>query len=198
MVKYFLDCGTNLGQGLTHFNKKFNLINNPEWVIYCFEPNKYIDLKTIFPNANNIIRFQKAVWNKNEILKFKIMCPNNTKHGAGSKLDCITKMWHPDNVTSLYDDVEAIDFSEFLNTLNGEIIVKMDIEGSEFNVMDHLIKTNTISKISEIFVETHGRFMFDWCDGNPGRNPHHLEIQKIETDFINKISKYIPNVHKWD
>ena len=46
MLKYiFLDLGTNIGQGLMEFNKKFNLLNNPEWKIFCFEPNNDIDLE---------------------------------------------------------------------------------------------------------------------------------------------------------
>ena len=46
-MKVFLDCGTNLGQGLTEFDKKMNLISQDGWKIYCFEPNPDIQLTTL-------------------------------------------------------------------------------------------------------------------------------------------------------
>ena len=38
------------------------------------------------------------------------------------------------------------------------IVVKMDIEGSEFSVLDGLIRENMIEYINEIYVEFHERF----------------------------------------
>ena len=60
-MKIFLDCGTNLGQGLKEFQQKFNMMNQSGWKIYCFEPNPDINLKSLFPNATNIQYIQKAI-----------------------------------------------------------------------------------------------------------------------------------------
>ena len=53
--------------------------------------------------------------------------------------------------------VKSINFAEFLNNFpqNDDIVVKMDIEGAEFRVLRHLIKTGAISRISAIDVEWH-------------------------------------------
>jgi hypothetical protein len=40
MRKIFLDCGTNLGDGIKHFNKRYNF--SSEWEMYLFEPNPYL------------------------------------------------------------------------------------------------------------------------------------------------------------
>jgi hypothetical protein len=71
-MKVFLDCGTNLGQGLTEFDKKMNLINQDDWKIYCFEPNPDIQLNTLFPKATNIEYIPKAVWKENTQLEFRM------------------------------------------------------------------------------------------------------------------------------
>lgn len=36
----FIDCGTNLGQALKAFDKKYNLFNNPKWYI-IYIPSYY-------------------------------------------------------------------------------------------------------------------------------------------------------------
>ena len=53
--------------------------------------------------------------------------------------------------------VKSIDFSKFIESLdtNLKIICKLDIEGSEFVVLRHLISTGVVTKISELYVEFH-------------------------------------------
>ena len=93
MIKnLFLDCGTNLGQGLREFEKKFSLLNNPKWKIFCFEPNNDIDLNSLFPNVNNIEYYNKAVWIEDTVLKFRKQGHKHDKLiGLGSKIECIVQ-----------------------------------------------------------------------------------------------------------
>ena len=127
------------------------------------------------------------------------MCPNQTQTGAGSKIDSVEKQWKPANVPHLLESVEAFDFSEFLKSLPtcAEVVVKMDIEGSEVDVMNHLISTGAMTVIDELYIETHARFLFPHADGEPGQNPYHNQINKIEEEFICELKKHIPKVHKW-
>ena len=57
-------------------------------------------------------------------------------------------------------DVEVINFSSFLKktvTVDDYVIIKMDIEGSEFAVLDKLIQDNSIDFVNDLYVEFHER-----------------------------------------
>lgn len=59
-------------------------------------------------------------------------------------------------------DVQMIDFCAFLKKLmteHGKIhLVKLDIEGAEFEVLDAILEQNLFSHIDYLMVETHERF----------------------------------------
>lgn len=201
-MKIFLDCGTNLGQGLNEFHKKFNLFNNPAWHIYTFEPNPDINLDNMFLNVKNITKIQKAVWIENTILDFRKQGhdKDNLK-GLGSKIECVEKKYNPSNCLFEIQAVEAINFSEFLIKINKkynnpEIFVKMDIEGAEFEVLEYLINKKTIGLIKEIFCECHARFRFPLEQQNNYKIKD--KIFDIENNLKNKVEKYGITFHFWN
>ena len=203
MVKnIFLDLGTNLGQGLNEFNKKFRLLNHPNWSIHCFEPNKDINLNSLFPNVNNIEFHNKAIWTENKIMEFRKQGHNEDKLvGLGSKLECVTKVSNPSNCMYKIDHIEAIDFSEFLSVIkttypDSTIYVKMDIEGAEFQVIDHLIKKGTITFISELYCECHGRFLFPSEQHN--NDDIKNQIFNIENSLKAKVENCGVRFYFWD
>ena len=203
----FIDCGTNLGQGLKAFDKKYNLFNNPKWYIYTFEPNPYILLNEMFKDVKNLNKINKAIWINDNNLQF--ICKGKKDksmrekygekrfQGGNSQIKETEKMIGiPSHVETDYITVESINFSNFLkdnaNKYN-EIIVKMDIEGAEFQIIDHLIKNDTLKIISELYIETHGRFDFpmeEW-------KSREKEIEIIENDLLEKCKKHISKVHYW-
>ena len=206
-MKLFIDCGTNLGQGLKHFNDKFNLFNNPEFDIYTFEPNPYIELYSMFDNVKNLKKINKAVWINEEPIKF--ICKGKKDYeirkryneerfqGGGSQIECTKKQYDiPEHVEVDYTNVEAIDFSKFLKNNSdkySEIIVKMDIEGAEFQIIDHLIENDTLKLITELFIETHGRFNFPENEWNNKKK----DIEIIENKLLEKCRKHISKVYYW-
>lgn len=84
-------------------------------------------------------------------------------HDAISQGNCIelNKM----NVTSAdYDEVELIDLVEYITQkiLPRRIfMLKLDIEGAEFGVMDKIIEARLYEKIDYIACETHERYLKD-------------------------------------
>jgi len=180
-MNIFLDCGSHLGEGLLEFHNKFKFDEN--WMVYSFEPNPnckdylenklftytprpiYIDYKEMKNNfyeiykKNNELEFEikfiyKAVWINNDELEFQIDASDNDDIGEGSQLYDIG--YRKENYSKPII-VECLDFSEFVNKLpNVDIYCKMDIEGAEFNVLEKMIKDNTITKIKELYCEFHG------------------------------------------
>lgn len=195
-MKCFIDCGTNLGQGLNHFNTKYTLFNNSEWHIYTFEANPNINIQQLFSHVQNITFFNKAIWIENTTLEFRSQGNDKSLTGEGSKIEQVHKLCNPTNVQYKIMQTQAINFSEFLNTIKSQyskIIVKMDIEGAEIDVLNHCINKNTIQYIDELYVELHERF-------NYVRDEHHKkqnEIEEKENEYIELYKKYIPTVIKW-
>ena len=69
----------------------------------------------------------------------------------------------------------------------------MDVEGAEFEIIDHLIDNDTLKIITELYIETHGRFNF---------TPEELDSKKkeidiIENNLLEKCRKHIFKVHFW-
>ena len=55
-------------------------------------------------------------------------------------------------------DVECIDLAAFISRIPHVRLLKLDIEGSEIPVINHLMETGAIEKIDLTVVETHERF----------------------------------------
>ena len=205
-MKLFVDCGTNLGQGLNYFNDKLKLFNNPEFDIYTFEPNPHIPLNCMFNDVKNLKKINKAIWINKEQIKFICKGKKDEKlrkkyneerfQGGGSQIECTKKNDILEHIETDYVSVEALDFSIFLkNNYNkySKIIVKMDIEGAEFQVIEHLIKNDTLKLITELYIETHGRFNFP---ENEWKNKK-KEIEIIEQKLLEKCRNHVSKVHFW-
>lgn len=206
MTKLFLDCGTNLGQGLKQFNGMFNMFNNKEWDIYTFEPNPHIDLSTMFNDVQNLTKISKAVWIEETKLEFSCKGKKdkaerdkyNEKRfqGGGSQL---TTTNHQTSIPSHVEIdnvfVDAIDFSKFLldnHSKYEKIYAKFDVEGAEFQIMDKLIQDNTLKYIDTLYMEPHGRFFFQQSDWSKEKEA----IDNIENELLNKCKQHT-NVYLW-
>ena len=83
-------------------------------------------------------------------------------------------------------DVECIDFSEWVkNNFKKEdyIILKMDIEGAEFNVLPKMIANDTLSYVNKMIIEWH-----DW--EFPTLRNKKIEIQ----NYISKNYKHMEEI----
>jgi FkbM family methyltransferase len=200
MKNIFIDCGTNLGQGLTHFDRIYQLFNSAEWDICTFEPNPHINLNDMFKNISNLEKIERAVWVREEELEFCCKGKNTAEErhqnneerfqGGGSQLNALNiQEKHPSNVESISARVKAINFSDFIlqkKDMYDKIFVKFDIEGAEFEVIDKLISDDTLKYIEKLYIEPHGRFLFQrelW-------ETKKEEIKEIEDILINKIKAH--------
>jgi FkbM family methyltransferase len=158
MKNIFVDCGSHFGEGLKYFIDHYHITKN--WDVYCFEPNKnsFLKLEKNILESENIKLFNKAVWIKDDVISFneeKWIEDNWNSTGPGSSIFNQNEWKTQPNVKTILTEVECINFSNFIDKLNGNIYVKMDIEGSEYDVIRDLIKNNLLSKIKELHVEFH-------------------------------------------
>lgn len=54
-------------------------------------------------------------------------------------------------------EVECVDLAEFIQSLGRIALLKMDIEGAEISVLNHLLDTGVIDRVGVAVVETHER-----------------------------------------
>ncbi|HJH55547.1 MAG TPA: FkbM family methyltransferase, partial [Brachyspira hyodysenteriae] len=144
-----IDCGTNMGL----FTR---LVDVQKGICYSFEPNTslYNHLSKRYKDSKKIYIYNNAVSNKNEKVKFFTSGDNYVNDQA------FTMSYE---MTDNYIEVDSIKFSDFIKndilTKHDFIyLIKIDIEGEEFNVLEDLINENIYKKVGYIFVETHERF----------------------------------------
>lgn len=55
--------------------------------------------------------------------------------------------------------VPCFDFSEFIRRLNVDVIIRMDIEGAEYPVLEKMIEEGTINRVKFLGIEWHSQKM---------------------------------------
>ena len=145
-----IDCGANVG----HYTA---IMARSGAAVYAFEPNPHAFrvLAARFQHANNVRCLQQAVYTENTRLPLYLHedAKTNPLHWSTGSSLLATKA----NVdASMFVEVEAVDFAEFVETLNRSVgLVKMDIEGAEAMVLARLIDRGTVRRIRHLLVETH-------------------------------------------
>ena len=161
--KIFVDCGFNAGEMLERFVKAL-----PDFCFYGFEVNypyfaeNAAELQRRYPNILGL-NFS-AVSDHDGMASFHIA---GQKRGIlRAEATTILPDFHKEefNQERPYE-VPAIDFSRWLKEMVARhtevdgstpfVVVKMDIEGAEYAVLEELVRDGTIRLVNELMVEFH-------------------------------------------
>lgn len=144
--------------------------------VYAFEPNRdsLINLKHLFRNTDKVTTVEKAVYNEDKDLEFFID-PNNTTIGSISENHI---QLNGSNIQKIV--VPAISLKTFIesNNINNISLVKMDIEGAEYDIIKHL-EDEIFEKIDSFLIEYH--------DNTDGRINTLIDILKKKGYDIEQI-----------
>ena len=183
--KVFIDCGTNLAQGLIKISKEHNI--NSDWIVYSFEANPEVYKlmnHSLFPTVTFI---NKAVWTDNTEKKLSIeIWPGKvSKNDGGDNLLVDSEDLQIGGASNIMGDnynfinstenlikrdlvtVECFDFCEFISNnfqKDDFIVVKFDIEGSEYPVLEKMIKYDIIDYVNVFYIEWHNHMLSDKYD----------------------------------
>ncbi|WP_328212080.1 FkbM family methyltransferase [Brevibacillus centrosporus] len=125
--------------------------------VYAFEPNPnmFQILKSRFIHNTNVICINKGVWDKNDRMRLYLYPGSNTdpiNHAYASSIFGNNPIIDP----NLYVEIEVIDLTEFIKNLNRRIkLLKIDIEGAEFELLEKMIALDLHTIIDKTVVETH-------------------------------------------
>lgn len=148
MRKIFIDCGGHIGESIRYFRKHYD--PNHEYEIFSFEPLP--DNIEILKQIEGVTVMPYAVSTFDGVAKFYTGLPQ-----SGSLSDK-KRTGGLDGETCI--DVRTIDFAYWLKDLVSgdyvpEITIKLNIEGSEYEVIDKLHKWGLLPFVKKWFVNWH-------------------------------------------
>ena len=147
---YVIDCGANVGEFTKFFLEKGFFVD-------AFEPDPIAELKKKCKNNKNFNLLQSAVGlkdNTQKLFRYRKFDENDPYSTQGSSL-----LDYRSGTNKPFVEIKVIDFINHINKQKKEIsLLKMDIEGSEIEILNKIIDLNMHYKIKYIFVETHERF----------------------------------------
>ena len=143
-----IDCGANIGEVTAVFAETGARV-------YAFEPHPiaFKKLSARFDGHSNVVLINKGVMDKNTTCKLY--------HSDLSTCDPVffsqaSSVYISQLTGELCDEVELVDLVEFITNLHTSIdILKLDIEGAEFCVLEQIIHKQLYRNIQSILVETH-------------------------------------------
>jgi FkbM family methyltransferase len=143
-----VDCGANVGVYSQLFAKYGSQV-------YSFEPNPvaFNILKKKTKKLKNIYPIMSAVGTSNTQGKLYLHEDFNLDEVFYSQSSSLMKQ--KNNLTDSFIKIEVIDFAKWLEKFEKIKFIKIDIEGYEVELLNHLINSKVLSKIDYIFVETH-------------------------------------------
>lgn len=185
MKKILIDLGSHKYEGLSKLIKD-GIVDN-SFFVYCYEANP-----NVFREAKNTFSFEYLESYNEAVSNFDGEATLNLDESQISQgcniiadppsEDVLWKTkykWTPTNIKCV-----SIDTVLERCNLNEEdiVLVKCDIEGSEFEVLEMLLKNKNLNNIKQIFVEWHERF---W---HPNEKEKELKKQELTRLLIdNKI-----------
>ena len=168
MNRYFIDCGAHCGESIIAAKQRFG----NDIITISFEPIPGLakQLQEIHKNNPTVHIQNSAVWINNEIKKFHL----SEEFTDGSSLLNSLNNLRNDH----YLSISCFDLSLWIKESFSEddyIILKLDIEGAEYEVLNKLIEDGTINIINELWGEWHDMKISD---------PHTLKLSKKVYQYL--------------
>jgi len=197
-MNVYIDLGAHKGALLEKVVNGFDDID----LFIAFEcvPNLYKRVDERFKNNPKVKVLNKAVSCSNGELTFYVDSRKNKPSGAGEGSTLIKGIYNDEII------VESVDFSDYLEQNFDEsdnIIVKLDIEGYEYELLDHLIDTGNIKYINKMFCEWHeAKLIRNFGNADQVKSRHNDLVYRLQglgfklkgknnTDELSKIKKQV-------
>ncbi|CAA0836244.1 methyltransferases [Striga hermonthica] len=196
----YVDVGArSYGSSIVSWFKKRYPKQNKTFEIFAIEADKtfYPDYK----NKKGVTLLPYAAWVKNESLFFEINeDPGHKEVEKGRGMGRIQPVQtsggskSSDNI----DEIQGFDFAGWLKNTFSErdyVVMKMDVEGTEFDLIPRLFETGAICLIDEVFLECHYNRWQKCCPGE--RSNKYQKTYGQCLDLFESLRKSGVLVHQW-
>lgn len=121
-------------------------------VIHAFEPEPEAFKELAKIEAKNLIKINKAAWIKKEKIKLHrhkdwLISKSTTSSSLNRSKSNV------DDKNSVFCD--TLDIADYINKLDKKVIIKMDVEGIEYELLHHLLNKKAFKNIVAVFCEFH-------------------------------------------
>lgn len=152
-MNLYVDLGCYDGDTVEEFRnwRRIAFPDKEEWDIDAFDPNpafkpewdKKVDDRTMFTQA--------AAWTEDGFAQFAI---DESQPLGSTLMESKIKVW--DSGKKI--EVTTFDFSKYVKTMRDIydfIVVKMDIEGAEFPLLEKMVREGTVAMCDWLMIEFH-------------------------------------------
>ena len=215
MCKYFFDLGSHLFESVYEFSKLYQ--DAAEYNVFCFEAAYESDLRetinSILPKIHSDLEFASfsflpvAVSTEStiETLKRDLSYPDS--ESSSLRRDKNMEIYK-------FIKVPSIDLALFLRAVvsaDDYCILKIDIEGSEYELVEYMNSVGILPLIRRVYIElhehkltkdiskdfklletllAHGIEVMSWDAAGSCKNNYSNHCKKIDHDYIRKLSGY--------
>tara|TARA_R110002020_G_scaffold186515_1_gene384541 strand:- start:1001 stop:1657 length:657 start_codon:yes stop_codon:yes gene_type:complete len=141
--------------------------------VYAFEPHPMYnsELTEEFGENDKVHVSNNAVWKKNELADFYFKRSATARNGGATLMSEKTNIQD----LNLKITVECVDIADVIGELDAtaNIILKMDVEGAEYEILERLYESGAYRNVNYIFAEDHSRKM-------PTAQWHSLKSEVLE------------------
>ncbi|KAL7583960.1 hypothetical protein Lser_V15G42141 [Lactuca serriola] len=194
----YIDVGArNYGSSIGSWFKKLYPKQNKPFKIFAVESDKRFHQE--YKSKKKITLLPYAAWVRNESLFFEINRQPNIKNedkgrGMGRAQSAQTS-------TSFLGDLNKIQGFDFANWVKNSftekdfVVVKMDIEGTEFDIIRKMVETGAICLIDEMFLECHYNRWRRCCKGE--RSSKYQNEYNECMELFSSLREKGVLVHQW-
>jgi hypothetical protein len=171
---------------------------NKTFEVYAIEADKAFQEE--YRGKRGVTLLPYAAWVRNETLFFEITWDSRKKiveRGRGG-MGRIRPVQSSVSYMGDVDKIHGIDFAGWLKKTVSErdfVVVKMDVEGTEFHLVPRLIETGAICLIDEIFLECHYNRWQRCCPGQ--RSVKYRKTYAQCMDLFTTLRESGVLVHQW-
>ncbi|GFY82482.1 hypothetical protein Acr_02g0007220 [Actinidia rufa] len=196
----YVDVGArSYGSSIVSWFKKQYPKQNKTFEIYAIEADKAFHEEYRYKKGVTLLPY--AAWVRNETLSFEVNGdPGREKEEKekGRGMGRIKPVQSSASVVGDVDKIQGFDFANWLKSTVSEkdfVVMKMDVEGTEFDLIPKLFETGAICLIDEIFLECHYNRWQKCCPGERSSKYQKTYGQCLE--LFNSLRQSGVLVHQW-
>ncbi|CAM8977013.1 unnamed protein product [Rhodiola kirilowii] len=194
----YVDVGArSYGSSIGSWFRKQYPKQNKSFDIYAIEADKAFHEE--YKAKKNVKLLPYAAWVKNESLFFEInRDPGKEKEVQERGMGRIQPVTKSNSSSSDVNKIQGFDFANWLKNTVSErdfVVMKMDVEGTEFDLIPRLFKTGAICLVDEFFLECHYNRWQKCCPGE--RSPKYQKTYQQCLDLFTSLRKSGVLVHQW-
>lgn len=196
----YVDVGSrSYGSSIVSWFKKQYPKQNKTFEIYAIEADKTFHGDYKLKKGVTLLPY--AAWVRNESLSFEINeDPGHKEVEKGRGMGRIQPVQTAGGFKSSgdVDQIQGFDFADWLKhtmTERDYVVMKMDVEGTEFDLIPRLFKTGAICLIDELFLECHYNRWQKCCPGE--RSAKYEKTYGQCLDLFTSLRSSGVLVHQW-